>query len=122
MVVEDPVSQQYVHPFTSCKKKEEARHPFQANCYDSRCYSSRRAGAINRPWLSLGGISLASKKLDFTMDHFAINIDNSGAFQMGCWSMGLLWVSETSNAWRLRSSEALDGDHNTSTDVHVVLL
>ena len=56
------------------------------------------------------------------MDHFTFDIDICGAFQMGRWSMGLLWVSEASNAWRFRSSETLDGNHNTFTNVHVVLL
>ena len=56
------------------------------------------------------------------MDHITSDIDLCRSFPLGCEFMGLFWVSEASDAWRFRSSKALDGDHNTPADVNVVLL
>lgn len=56
------------------------------------------------------------------MDHLAPDIDHCRTVQMGGRTMGLLWLPEASNAWGFRSSKALDGDHNASTRVDVVLL
>lgn len=42
--------------------------------------------------------------------------------QMGCWSVGLLRIQHSTNAWWLWSSKTLDGDHSTSTTIDVVLL
>lgn len=53
------------------------------------------------------------------MDYFAFDIDICGAFPMGRWPVGILGISEASNAWRLRSSEALDGDHDPFASVDV---
>lgn len=56
------------------------------------------------------------------MGAVASDFDDCRSFQMDYRPLGSLWLSITSDAWGFRSSEALDGDYDTSTCIEVVLL
>ena len=73
------------------------------------------------------------------MGNLTFDLNGRGAFQMGGRLMGIFWLvsnnailleerltfltrlPESSHAWRLRSSEALDGDNDTLAHVTMVL-
>lgn len=48
--------------------------------------------------------------------------DGRGIVQVDHESMGLLWIPVAANAWRLRGTKTLDGDHETSASDPMVLL
>jgi hypothetical protein len=56
------------------------------------------------------------------MDDNPAGADGCGPVQMDYEPMGLLWLPVAAHAWRLRGTEALDGDHQASASDPVVLL